>query len=237
MGFKEHLRAEERVRRGPAYVTGALKFPPACSRVLLGHQRGGHGEMNQVMAGTGHEPPRLALFLPKEGPYKALRGLASERKGPGCGRYPGLAQETGTKQTSWILETAVRNRLTGEGSPWVLKNMTQTHETQYIDSGQEGEKVCLRGRVGRTERRAKACLAATLHPTLGRIIQVMGHRWKHTFTATSTDRQTSTPRAGQQHSGGADWLLPASSWGHPHLPRIPRPGQTMSRGGCGEPAG
>lgn len=72
------------------------------------------------MAGTGHEPPRLALFLPKE-------GLASERKRPGCGRYPGLAQETGTKQTSWILETAVRNRLTGEGSPWVLKNMTQTH--------------------------------------------------------------------------------------------------------------
>lgn len=116
---------------------------------------------------------------------------------------PRSSKETGTKQTSWIPETAVRNRLTGEGSPWVLKNMTQTHETQYIDSGQEGEKVCLRGRVGRTERRAKACLAATLHPTLGRIIQVMGHRWKHTFTATSTDRRT------DKHTKG--WS--AAQWG------------------------
>lgn len=100
--------------------------------------------------------------------------------------------------------------------------------------------MCLRGRAGRKERQAKAQLVTALHPTLGRIIQVTGHRWKHTFTATSTDRQADKqahPRAGQQHSGGTDWLLPASSWGYPHLPRTPQPGQTMSRGGCGEPTG
>lgn len=50
--------------------------------------------------------------------------------------------------------------------------------------------MCLRDRVGRKERQAKARLVTVLHPTLGRITQVMGHRWKHTFTATSTDRWT-----------------------------------------------
>lgn len=81
-----------------------------------------------------------------------------------------------------------------------------------------GEKVCLRDGVGRKERQAKAGLVTALHPTLGQIIQVMGHRWKHTFTATSTDGQADKqahPRTGQQHSGGTDWLLPASLWEDP----------------------
>lgn len=71
--------------------------------------------------------------------------------------------------------------------------------------------MCVHGRVGRKEKHA---LVAALHPTLGRITQVTGHRWKHTFTATSTDRQADkqdTQALGQQHSGGTDWLLPASS--------------------------
>lgn len=67
--------------------------------------------------------------------------------------------------------------------------------------------MCLRDRVGRKERQAKAGLVAALHPTLGRIIQVMGHRWKHTFTATSTDRQT-----GGQTSSPKGWS--AAQWGH-----------------------
>lgn len=78
--------------------------------------------------------------------------------------------------------------------------------------------MCLRDRVGRKERQAKAGLVAALHPTLGRITQVMGHRRKHTLTATSTDGQADKqahPRAGQQHSGGTDWLLPASLWEDP----------------------
>lgn len=70
------------------------------------------------------------------------------------------------------------------------------------------------------------------HTSHGSQVEAHIHSHKH----RQVDKQAH-PRAGQQHSGGTDWLLPASLWGDPHLPRIPQPGQTMSRGGCGEPTG
>lgn len=56
----------------------------------------------------------------------------------------------------------------------------------------------------------------------------------------STDRQTYEHTQGLVSStvGAQNGLLPASSWAcPPHLPRIPQPGQTMSRGECGGPTG
>lgn len=112
-------------------------------------------------------------------------------------------------------------------------------------SGQEGERVlCQCGREGRKGRQWTSREGRSGgHPLSPAHTAVTGHGggWRQTLTATSTDRQTCTPRLprglSQQVQRGTEPAAARPPWGLPAQPRSPPPGQTTSRGECVGPTG
>lgn len=123
---------------------------------------------------------------------------------------------------------------------WVPLSLGGLAEAQPT-LGQEGGRVlCARSREG--GGRSDGPLSIQLLAS-SRQSQVTGW-WRHTLTATSTDRQQTEVHTGAAQGAGepAQWGTAPAAARPPCVvaarpPRSPRPGQTMSRGACGGPAG
>jgi hypothetical protein len=95
VGFKDHLTAEE---RGLAYITGVLKFPPACSHVLRApNRRGQEDELGRLWQGLARNLHVLPSSSLKETPTKYSEAWLVRGRAQAVVHNPGPAQETGTQ--------------------------------------------------------------------------------------------------------------------------------------------